>query len=71
MTDPALFVDGSSKIINNIAGGTVAATFLSYAPCLILNQPYGFGVFANGVNIQPTGVYIVPIGFNVQPQVRT
>jgi len=61
-------VDGSSKISNVISGLTVAAQFISYAPCLILTQPYGFGVFANGVNIQPTGVYVVPTAFNVEPQ---
>lgn len=68
VTDPALFVDASSKINNIISGATLSATFLSYAPCLILNQPYGFGVFPFGLNVQPTAVYIVPAGFNVQPQ---
>ena len=68
VTDPALFVDASSKINNIISGATLSATFLSYAPCLILNQPYGFGVFPFGLNVQPTGIYIVPAGFNVQPQ---
>jgi len=68
VNDPALYVDGSSKISNVISGLTVAAQFISYAPCLILTQPYGFGVFANGVNIQPTGVYVVPTAFNVEPQ---
>ncbi|KAK9839651.1 hypothetical protein WJX81_003451 [Elliptochloris bilobata] len=68
VNDPALYVDSSSKIVTSISGATLAATFLSYAPCLILTQPYGFGVFPDGVNVQPTGVYIVPTGFNVQPQ---
>ena len=68
VTDPALFVDASSKVNNIVSGAILSATFLSYAPCLILNQPYGFGVFPFGLNVQPTAVYIVPAGFNVQPQ---
>lgn len=61
-------MDASSKVNNIVSGAILSATFLSYAPCLILNQPYGFGVFPFGLNVQPTGVYIVPAGFNVQPQ---
>ena len=53
--DPALYEDTSTKISNSLNGAVLAPTFLRYSPCLILSQPYGFGMFPFGVSIQPTG----------------
>jgi hypothetical protein len=68
VNDPALYMDTSAKVVNNLVGVAISGAFIRYAPCLILSQPYGLAVFPYGVNVSPTAVFIVPNGINIMPQ---